>query len=272
MQTTIRSCVRSDSSLHELTRRRRISLTDLRSRIVKPTPTRKQSTLLVGPSGVGKTFQCGTLISGGWKTLIASTEQKLATIEALVPDVFPVKSFDFPKDITEKVPSDLKDLVEFLQTTEHGYDAVCVDSGMRFADELLKLMKKKHTGYELWGFYADKFEAAMSALTKLTSPESPVPVHVIVTMGVEMGMDWKGKRSWQPLLDGKKAAPRLPYLFDNVLVLMKRDNADKGGTDYAMYTAGTEEFDAKVASRVKVAPIISNPNLYELLKTLTGEK
>ncbi len=251
-------------------------MSSFRDRIVKPTPALKKSTLLLGPSGTGKTFQCGTLIEGGMKTLYASVEQKLASIEALSPDVYPIVNCDYPKDSIQanSTKSDLYELVKFLQTPDHGYDAVCLDSGMRFGDELLKILKKTMSGYDLWGAFAEKFEAAMTGLTKLTSVEATKsPVHVVVTMGVEMGLDWKQRRTWQPLLDGKKISPRLPYLFDNVLVLMRREDADKGNLEWVCYTAGTDEFDAKVSSaRVKLEPVIRNPNLCTILKRITEGK
>lgn len=254
-------------------------MTDLRSRIVKPTPSRKQSTLLVGPSGVGKTFQCGTLISGGWKTLFLSVEKKLASIEHLSPDVIPIVNCDYPQNFLDKaVKSDLYDIIKELGTTKHGFDAVCLDSGMRYAEELVAILKPKHASdankYKAWDVLADKYLEMLKHITALADGTvTTEPVHVVITFGTELKMDG-GRRKWQPMIDGFKIPQKISYFLDHILFMNKMDTVK--GSDYVMYTRGTEEFDAKISAPKeiveKVPPIIPNPNLCELLKTLTGEK
>lgn len=243
---------------------------DFKARIVKPQDTKCSTTMLKGESGVGKTRQIGTLIEGGKKVLLLSVERKASTIQHLNPDLVVIEKYDFPATRAQAeagtLDSDLWEAIRFLRQPGHGYDVVALDSGMRYFDEMANLLKTKLSGFEMWGAYADKGDAAIKKLSELADGNvTPDPVHVIITWGVEMGQDWKGQRRVIPLMDGKKLSPRIDYLFDNVLYLAKKEDAQAGRVDYAIYTAGTEEFTAKVSSAVKLPTIITNPNLFHIL-------
>ena len=249
----------------------------IKDRITKPQQAKRQATELKGASGTGKTEQIGRLISAGYKVLYGSVERKASTIHHLNPDMFVLEKFDFPANAAQvgNTQSDLYEAIKFLRTPDHGYDIFAVDSGMRLFDEMSQFLKneKRLTGYDLWGAFAEKGDAAIKKLVELTDGALwPAPVHVIVTWGVELGTDWKGKRSAIPIMDGKRLGPRLDYLFDNVLYLAKKEDATAGKVDYAIYTAGTEEFDAKVSSPVRLPAIITNPNLATILRAIEQGK
>jgi hypothetical protein len=246
----------------------------MRARFVKPSGSVKQTVSLMGPSGTGKTEQIGRCISAGLKTLVVSTESKLSTIAHLDPDVFVVENLDFPRSGSDigSIKSDLWDLVQFLRKSDHGYDLVAIDSGMKYAAKLLDYLKYnvRLSGFELYGGFGERMLKMVEKFKELADGTLwPAPTHFVMTFGVEMGQDWKARRAMLPLLDGKMVSPRLPYEFDHVLMLAKKEDA-AGVTKYAMYTAGTEEFDAKVSGPVKFDSPILDPNLGEVIKKIAA--
>lgn len=246
----------------------------LAAKVVKPSGSVKQTISLMGPSGTGKTEQIGRCIQAGLKTLVVSTESKLSTIAHLNPDVYVVENLDFPRSGGDigTIKSDLWELVRMLRKPGHGYDLVAMDSGMKYAAKLLDHLKYgvKLTGFELYGGFGERMLKMVEKFKELADGTVTAdPVHFVMTFGVEMGQDWKQRRAMLPLLDGKMVSPRLPYEFDHVLMLAKKEDA-AGVTKYAMYTAGTEEFDAKVSGPVKFDSPIIDPNLGDVIKRIAA--
>lgn len=249
------------------------STEEMRKWITKGQTFARQSILLEGPSGVGKTFQFRTLVDAGLKGLYVNVERKMLSVADLNADLWPLDNPDFPTRAADKdlERQDLMRLIEFLRTPDHGYDFVYLDSGMRYAEDLLRYLKtvKGIAGQELWGTFAEKLEMALKTLPTLTDPRNPAPVHVITTWGVEMNPDWQGQRSIQPLVDGQKVKPKINYWFDHVLYLDKLDDPLTGISEFVAFTQGKQGFSAKVSSgTAKLEPIIKNPNLAQIIATI----
>lgn len=241
----------------------------------------KRTVLLTGASGTGKTYQYGTLVRGGWRGLYADVEAKLPSINELEPELFCIRNPDFPLTPDQKSAmlrtdsSDLLTLVQLLKSSDHPYDFLYFDSMMRYSDHLLSFLRhtKGLTGYDLWGAFGEKMKTVLIAILGLTDPKLPKPVHVIATWGVEMGLDWRGRRMEQPLVDGKVVGPRIPYFFDDVIRLAKEEDAEDGTVEFLAYTSGTPEFVAKVSSGTSKLPAkITNPNLFNMITALTKPK
>lgn len=246
---------------------------DYSKSVVKPLVQPKQSMILEGPSGTGKTYQFRTLVEAGMRGLYVSTEMKVRTIADLNPDIWYIERPDFPLSAADKNPGiqDLMRLIDFLRTPDHGYDFVYVDSGMRYASDLLKYLRreKRLTAQELWSSFAEKLETALELLPTLTDPKHPAPVHVVVTWGVETDTDWQGVRSIQPIIDGKRVKPKINYWFDHVLYLEMLDDVVTGESKYVMHTRGKQGFAAKVSSgMVKFPAVIESPNLATIIKAI----
>jgi hypothetical protein len=257
------------------------------SKITKlSTTTAKRTVNLLGLSGAGKTYQYRSLHEAGRRVLVASTEKKLATIADLEPEVWPIESFDWPLLPSElqavsalfnagswdKV-SDLVRLYKYLQTPDHPYDVCYLDSGMRLAEDMAEwftrntLTKQGEVdSLRGYGVFADKINTAFKAFMKLADPSvTAKPVHFIVTWGVEWVLDIEGRRLLQPIVDGKKFSPKIPYLFDDVIYLDTQRQSD--GTFARM--AGlcqTDRYYAKVSSGiVKLPPVVKDFNLHNFL-------
>ena len=244
----------------------------------------KRATLLVGPSGVGKTHQCRTLIEGGMNVLYVSTEMKQASISDLKFDTFHVKTYDFPISAEEKTRltrtngSDVIDLFDFLRKEDHGYDVCYFDSIMRYARkqfEYLRNTVKSKGGapdtLRAYGLLADKMQAFLDIISQVTNGGTAKhPVHFIGTWGVEIGTDWQGKRRIQPIMDGKVVGPVIDYHFDDVFMLGCDEDISSGDQSFVLSTMGTKEYDAKRSSHIKIPARISNPNLFNIIEVLQG--
>lgn len=260
-------------------------LLGLKNKIIKLSPDvrSKMTTLLTGASGTGKTYQLRTLLEGGLKMLVLSSEKKLPTLQDLEPDVWPIHSFDFPRTVSEKRAmlaagaSDMMEVLDFLRNDEHEYDVVALDSGMRYLDDMAQYILNstfsaggaldKKTGY---GVFAEKANEMFKVLVSLADVSNRRPVHVVVTFGVEVGNDWQQRRKITPIMEGQKFGPKLPYLFDNHFYLRKHEQDKK--VTYHMCTGGDGEFDAKYSSAVvKLPAVIEDPNLYRVLCKLEGK-
>jgi len=242
----------------------------------------KRMILVEGPSGVGKTHQCRTLIEGGMKVLVPSTERKLSTIKDLEPDVWPITDFDFPTTGVEKAAilkrgsENVIALFDYLRAGDHTYDACYFDSMMRYAWKLFELLRsttKNEAGkadtLRAYGVFGTKMKVFLDLIASVTDgTTSKRPVHFIGTWGVERGQD----SQVVPVIDGKQIGPLVDYHFDDVLMLrMENDGRDK---KYTMHTAGESTFAAKVSAppNIKVPEVIENPNLFKLIGLLEGGK
>lgn len=242
---------------------------------VKPPELACHSTLLAGRTGVGKTYQLRKVIEAGFNPVYATTERKYATVADLLTEqnFFLVTKPFFPLDGSEKAdpnrPSDLIILYDQLRSKDHPFDMLFLDSGMFYVDSLLDYIKKvmKLVFPVSYGDYADRAEKFLKVTTGLVSPEHPKPVDVVVTWGVEIDQNWLGKRSVQPIMDGKRTKPKIGFHFDHVLYLDSRD-AEEGGKEYVIHTQGTSEFEAKISSPLKFDPVIVNPDLGKILRQL----
>jgi hypothetical protein len=173
--------------------------------------------------------------------------------------------------------SDLWEAIKYMRSPNRIHDFIFVDSFMKWCAGLLVHLstEKGLTGFDLYGAFGKKTLAAINKLKELTNPAmTPSPVNAIVTWGCEMGADWEGKRTYQPLVDGKQVSPRLPYEFDNVLWMFKETNA-QGKVEYVCHTVGSDKFDAKInaPSGVTIPGItarIINPNLHEIISSMEG--
>jgi len=240
--------------------------------------------LLEGPSGVGKTHQARTLIEGGMKVLIASTERKLSTIKDLAPDVWPITDFDFPVTGEEKTrilkggQENVIALFDYLRDSEHKYDVLFFDSLMRYAWKLFELLRSttknkegKMDTLKAYGIFGTKMKVLLDLISSLCdSTGSKRPVLFVGTWGVERGQDWQGRSQVVPVVDGKTTGPLIDYHFDDVLMLrMESSGREK---KYTMHTAGEAGFAAKVSkpAGVDVPSVIEDPNLFKLIKLLEG--
>ncbi len=245
----------------------------------------KRTMLLEGPSGVGKTHQYRTLIEGGMKVLMASTEFKLSTIKDLKPDVWPITDFDFPTSGAEKEAilrrgsANVIALFDYMRSGEHEYEVLYFDSLMRYAWKLFELLRtttKNASGaadtLRAYGVFGTKMKVLLDLISSLTdSTGSKKPVHFIATWGVERAQDWEGRNQIVPVIDGKATGPLIDYCFDDVL--MMRMESDGRVKKYTMHTAGGNTFAAKVSKPAGVAidEVIENPNLFKLIGLLEGK-
>ena len=243
---------------------------------VKPSPTPRHSFVLDGPSGSGKTFQFAQLESEGFVGAYATIEQKSGTIAHLLNEYnnFVIKNPFFPLNKAEKAdktkPSDLIVLYDLLRGKDHPFDFLFLDSGMFYSTAVKNMLVEAGlSGRDLWGAFADRMEKFLEVTASLVSPIHPKPVDVFVTWGVEKDKSWDGKLTTQPLMDGARTKPRLPYYFDNVFYLESRLRAEDGLKEWVLHTQGTEGFDAKVSAPPgTLLPVIVNPNMGKILKTL----
>src|SRR3990172_9603930 len=237
-------------------------------KIIKPEKADKTTTLLMGRSGVGKTYQYRKLHEAGFKILVIASERKLLTIAGLKPDIVMIDNFDFPTSKGEVVQSDLLDVFNYLRTPGHKYDLVFWDGPMRWSEDLSDYLSsvKRLSGYDLWGIFAKKVEKALKHFTLLADPASPVPVHVVATWGVEHDKDWQANKSAVPIIDGQRVKPRISFWFDNVLYVEKLDDVIIGTSKFVLNTTGSGRFEAKISiGALKFDAVIENPNLAEIL-------
>jgi hypothetical protein len=240
--------------------------------IVKLKKLARRSVLLKGPSGVGKTYQFLKLLDGGWKGLYVHVSEHTGSVGHIDDDAWLIKRVDVPLSLTEKTAmlknetSDFMVLMEYLRTQEHDYDFVFFDSLMNYAEALESYLKHelRLTGFDLWGLFGEKMKVMLRLLVSLAEPSQARPLHVIGTWGVEIGQDWEGKRQTQPIVSGKMVGPRIDYLFDDVLMLGRKDMPD-GNEQYVMYTKPTNEFSAKISSPINLPPVVADPDLFKLI-------
>lgn len=246
-----------------------------------PSKLNKRSVLLKGPSGSGKSYQFRTLVAGGGKGLYVHTSEHMGTVSDLFdaipcpPDAFPITTYDIPLMPVEKnvEKQSFMLMMDRLRMPDHPYDFVFFDSMFAFADELENYLKYtvRLTGYDLWRAFGEKLRMAMKLFVSLADAKQPKPVDVIATWGVQVAQDWEGKKMKEPIVSGNMVAPRIPYAFDDVFMLAKREKPD-GEVEFYLYTGGTHEFDAKVSTGKKVLDHkIINPNLDKIIKKLRGE-
>lgn len=237
--------------------------------------------LLMGPSGVGKTHQIGTLVEANRNVLIANAENKLETIDYMELNdcVWPINGVDFPETPDQKRAmissgaSDMMKIIEYLRTPDHPFDDLVIESGMGYVENLYSYLCAENVGDKWAGFnaLARKVPLWMNLLKQLTdSTKTKKPVNVVVTWGVTVGEDWEGKRRWVPIIPGRANGPRVPYYFSDVLMLLKRGSGDD--VEYVMHTEGTHEFDAKVSTHLNIPAIIGKPDLNKLIEKLGGVK
>lgn len=245
-------------------------------RIVKATKgSGRRTILLTGASGTGKTYQFRTLVEGGLRCLYVDVEAKSTSVDDVIEHKYLIRNLDVPLNPHEKQQmlhegtSDLTLLCDGIRYDEHDFDVVYFDSLMRYSETLVHHLKHnaKLSGYDLWGVFAEKMKMALVMLTSMASDEYKRPVHVIGTWGVEMGRDWKGQALQLPIVDGKVVGPRIPYFFDDVIHLVKNEDAETKTINFIAYTAGTQSFTAKVsAGPGKVPPIVGEPNLFKIIE------
>ncbi len=264
----------------------------------------KRMILNVGPSGVGKTGQYRTLVDlvDPWcrgdvapdyrkdmepmKVLYASTEFKANTIADLEPEVFVLKGYDFPTDAREKQEmlqkgqSDMMALFDYLRAGEHEYDVVFIDSGWKYTTKQLEYLlattiskQGNKDPIRAYGKFERKGKAFFNTLPTLTMPEtSKRPVHVIVTWGIKVGVDWRDMKSVVPAIEGKALNGLIEYNFDDVFMMQcEKDYMDGGRQDYVLYTMGTDEFVGKKSSPLPLPPRIVDPNLFDIIGVLQGD-
>ena len=247
--------------------------------------------LLQGRSGTGKTYQGGLLMQAGMRVLWASVERKLATIQHLEPEVWPIMGVDFPLDAQEKhamlntpVPpeghcaSDVIKLLDYLRNEDHPYDVVYFDSGMRYTWRLLEHLISTTTTTQgdkdprrAFLHYGKKVKMLLDKLTDLTDASTAKhPMHVVFTWGISPDKDESGRQLWLPVVDGNMVGPTIPYNFDDVLTLKALADYTTGEYKYVMETRATHDHDGKVSSPVNLPPVIESPNLASVIKTLSG--
>ena len=241
--------------------------------ITKPLKQIRWGSLLLGASGRGKTFQYRTLVDAGYKPLYLASEKKAGTIADLNPDTIVVGKPDYPirEQGAAAGESDLFDIFQWLLTGKHDYDVVFWDGPMRECEDLLTYLKevKNLGGQDLWGAFAEKCEKMVKKYISLTNPSLPKPIHVIATWGVEKEKDWTGTIGVQPLVDGQKFKPRMPYLFENILGLDRVMDPVSATEDYVMYTMPTKGMDCKIsAGGIKFPAIIKQPSIGAILRRL----
>ena len=269
----------------------------LQDKIIKSTGIPKcHSTLLDGESGTGKTDQYRALRKAGFNPLYASAEGKLATIADLEPDVWPIKSFDFPLTPSDSQlikasgygTSDMLALYHYLKNEDHPYDCLFMDSGMRIGEEMClwltkTTMSEKGNVDALrgYGLFADKMNMAMKAFHSLTDVGCKKPIHFVVTWGVAWSQDMYGRRKVQPIVEGKKFLPKLPYIFDNVFYMFGKEDVSEDGKSSIirryMGTTPTDTYYAKYSGGgVELPDVIDvtghKLGLGDVLKKLTGVK
>lgn len=238
--------------------------------------------LVNGRSGSGKTYQFRKLVEAGFTPVYATTENKYGTVKDLLTpqNFFEIKNPFFPLTVSEKqstdgkYKSDLIELYDILRSPTNPFDLLFFDSGMFYLQDLLKhienAMKLAYpANYAEFGKRSDHWFRKTS---ELVSPRWPKPVDVIITWGVERDVDWTGKRTTQPIMDGKRTKPMVPFHFDHVVYLESRYVAGAEGMEkeFVMHTQGTDEFEAKVSSPTRFEPVIVNPDLGQVLRQLKG--
>lgn len=243
---------------------------------VKPPEVSCHSFLLKGRSGGGKTHVFRDLIEAGYSGVYATTENKYATIaDLLTPENFYViKDAFFPLNASEKAnvgrPSDLIKLYDQLRAPAHPFDFLFVDSGMFYLEELLAYIEGvMGLIYPAnFGDFSKRAEKFFKTTTGLVSPQYPKPVDVFVTWGVERDIDWQGKRTTQPIMDGKRTKPKIDFYFDHVVYLESRAVVEGTGKEFVAHTQGTDEFEAKISSPLTFDPVIVDPDFGAILKRL----
>lgn len=243
--------------------------------LVAPTASPTQNFMLVGPSGSGKTEQAVRLHKGGRRVLYVSAGDRLGPVSfEQGMAIKAINDYAFPASAAEvAVKSDLYECIRYMREPGRQHDVIFVDSFMKWCAGNLNYLQfgRGLTGFDLYGTYARQTLAAVNKLKELTNPAfTPNPCHVVVTWGCEVGTDWEGKRSFQPLVDGKQVGPRLPYEFDNVFWMFKEADA-AGKVQWVLHTVGSPMFDAKInmpSDATAVAPKLVNPDLHNLITTM----
>jgi len=261
---------------------------------------------LDGPSGVGKTWQARTIIQGlpelgieGLRTLVATTERKLKTLEDLEGkfDYYVIDWCDYPdprdaprddrvgKRYTDFINDPRRNLFKMfwqLRNEEHPYECLYIDSGMRWSVKLLFEITGVNDNPDSRSDYipfARRMKLMLDHLASLTEggTKSGKPLNVVMTFGVDPEVDpIEGIKKVMSAVDGTKIAPVVNYYFDDVFSLRTALEADSnvpGGfrTVYTLRTAAQPQVDAKVSSAVALPPVIASPNLFKIMCILDGK-
>lgn len=254
----------------------------------------KRKILGMGLTGSGKTNMAKHLVEAGYGVWVISTENKLETLRPVRKNpllspllkISTVKTFQFPRYPSEfqaaaadpDNASDLFDLCRRLKAGDHQSDVVFVDSGMKLVEEAMRFyttntVNDRNTvdtraGY---GEFGHRMNLFFDYLLSYSNPaNTPRPVHVIVTWGVERADNGNEKRQLNPIVDGAMLGPKLPYKFSDVLYLA----AKEGGED-TLWCAGLRQTDTYFAKcetgGVKLPAVIVGFNVAQLLQMLGHE-
>jgi phage nucleotide-binding protein len=184
--------------------------------------------LVYGPSGVGKTYLCGTWDNP--KTLILSAEGGMLTLQNKDIDSIEIRTMD-----------DLGDAFEFLTGTEGGkYELICLDSISEIAEVCLAdEMSKTKDGRKAYGELGNIMIRLIRAFRDLPGK------HVLMVAKAEKAKDEStGTIMFSPSAPGNKLPQQLPFFFDVVMALQVETSED-GQVHRYLQTQSNERWIAK---------------------------
>lgn len=227
--------------------------------------------LIHGPAGAGKTTLLGT--TGDLEhTLIISAEGGLLPLRGL--DIPCIDVVAYANALSEEhnarvtIVEALKDVFRMLHKNEQGFTWVCLDSVSEIAEVCLsdEMARKNKDGEPVDGRQA--YGKMANIILKMLRGFRDLPMNVIMTcqQGREQSED--GRVYKGPMLPGKKAAQKLPYLFDEVFALCLSKRED-GSVQRSLLTSNDGIFEAK--DRSDSLSLWEPPDLAHVASKIRGE-
>jgi len=213
----------------------------------------KGNFILYGPSGSGKTFSLSTLPES--ETLILAVEKGLRTLTEIAPNI----------DVVQiDAINDMREAFEFLNSGEHGYNYVAVDSLSELSDIALDEAKERSKdGRKHYSEMADIITAIIKSFESL-------PQTVIFTAQEErVNQEDAGILDYviAPSIPGRKFAQKVPYKLDFVFCLRTHANED-GDVDRRIQTGMHGDYLAK--ARSQNLDIFESSDWQEIFEKLKG--
>jgi len=207
-----------------------------------------------GPAGVGKTPLALTLPGRG---LIASAEKGLRSLK----DRPSAGSFGV---VTINTIADLSEVVIHMRQNHSLYDWFFVDSISEIAEVVINEEKAKSTDpRKAYGKLIDKMDPMLKDIRDL-----PMDV-VVIGKTEEIKEEETGRVKMQIMIPGSKVAPKIPYLFDEVFLMLEVENADGESTAWLQTRS-----DKKVRCRDRSGRLdaFEAPDLGAILKKIKASR